>query len=148
MIQLHCENRQTIPFDSEWLQQCLSTAIAMETRRPVELTLAFVNDREMQAINREFLEHDWPTDVISFLYSDPEQDPSLEGELILGVETGQREAARFGWSLEAELLLYAVHGFLHLCGYDDLDDAARPQMRQRERELLGEFGLTPRDLQS
>lgn len=148
MIQLHCENRQTIPFELEWLKERLATAIARETRQPVELTIAFVGDLEMQAINREFLEHDWPTDVISFLYSDPQVDAAIEGELILGVETGQRQAAQFGWSLEAELLLYAVHGFLHLCGYDDLTDDARPQMRQRERELLGEFGLIPRDLQS
>ena len=72
----------------------------------------------------------------------------IAGELVISVETGLREAATHGWSLEAELLLYAIHGFLHLCGYDDLSDEDRPAMRQRERELMADVGDIPGYLQS
>jgi probable rRNA maturation factor len=122
------------------------------------VVIALVDDAEIHRVNREFLEHDWPTDVISFSYAEDEKTlvPAgfrgagrvLDGELVVSVETAVRCAAVHGWSFHAELLLYCVHGLLHLCGYDDLTDAERPIMRRRERELLAAFGLSPVNLES
>ena len=53
-----------------------------------------------------------------------------------------------GWAAEDELLLYVVHGLLHLCGYDDLTDGARPVMRRRERQVLAYWQLTPTGLEA
>lgn len=72
----------------------------------------------------------------------------LEGELIVSTETAVREAASHGWTSQNEVLLYVVHGMLHLCGYDDLTDEARPLMRQREREVLGHWNLCPIGLET
>jgi probable rRNA maturation factor len=145
-IELAIDQRQTLPFDVARFARRLRELIAQQTDGPVHLSLALVDDAEIRRINREFLEHDYPTDVISFRYSEPD-DAVLDGELILGVETAARVAAELGWSLDDELLLYGLHGYLHLCGYDDQTAEARQAMRQRERELLAPEGITPRGLE-
>jgi probable rRNA maturation factor len=156
-VLLTVENRQSCPVDEEWLIDRLQAALAAEGVTGGEVTLALVDDAEIHRINREYLQHDWPTDVISFSYVENEPQGGrawprgtgrqLDGELVISVETAARDAARHDWSLYAELLLYGVHGLLHLCGYDDLTAEERPLMRRRERELLSLFGLTPQNLE-
>ena len=72
----------------------------------------------------------------------------MDGELIVSTETAVREAHAHGWLAEDELILYVVHGLLHLCGYDDLTDDARPLMRSRERQMLALWELTPTGLEA
>jgi probable rRNA maturation factor len=124
-----------------------------------------VDDAEIHRVNQQYLGHDYPTDVISFpLHHSADEDETIfpnveghnnspdfvtiEGELIVSTETARREATAHGWSPEAELLLYIVHGLLHLCGYDDIADEERPKMRNRERELLALWGLCPTGLEA
>ncbi|HET6426577.1 MAG TPA: rRNA maturation RNase YbeY [Planctomycetaceae bacterium] len=155
---LSIQNRQSaVPVDIGSLEQKLRQAIAVEETASVDVTVLLVDDVEIHRLNREFLNHDWPTDVITFFNDDTPAvgtDPDrrgrgrhLTGELVVSVNTAEREAVRQGWRVDDELLLYCVHGWLHLCGYDDLTDDERPLMRQRERELLALFGLTPTDLE-
>jgi len=144
-------NHQSLAVDeTRLLLRCYEVATALKI--PGAVTVVLVTDDEIHRINREFLEHDWPTDVISFAYHEAADATSsellLDGELVISVETAGREAGKHGWSLDDELLLYFTHGFLHLCGYDDLTDEERPRMRQKERELLSIFGLCPRGLQN
>lgn len=107
------------------------------------LSLAVVDDTEMHRLNRQHLEHDYPTDVLSFLLENPADD-ELDGEVIVSADTAQREALLYGWSLEDELLLYVIHGCLHLVGHDDHEDDDRAQMRHAEAQVLKLFGLQPR----
>lgn len=127
------------------LQSLLSMVLKAEGVCAAELSVALVSDAEIHTINRDFLNHDFPTDVISFSNSPiPQGRPQvswpaetvLDGELVISVDTARRIAERHGWSARRELILYAVHGLLHLVGYDDLTESARPLMRQREREML------------
>ena len=113
-----------------------------------EVSVALVDDAEIHRVNREFLGHDYPTDVVSFILSDDADKCRLEGELVVSTETAKREAPSHCWSAEDEVLLYVVHGLLHLCGYDDLTDDARPIMRQRERQVLAQWQLTPTGLEA
>lgn len=123
------------------LRRTVVCTLAAEQVRDAEISVALTDDEEIHRINREFLEHDYPTDVISFTLPQDGFDVKtaqgrLEGELVVSVETAVREAAAAGWSLESEVVLYVVHGLLHLCGYDDQDEASRRRMRLREREIL------------
>ena len=114
-------------------------AIASEQAgRPVWLSVAVVGDEEMQALNKRHLQHDYPTDVLSFLMA---KDPRLEGELLLSSDTARREAAARGHPAYHELVLYAVHGVLHLLGFDDHTPADRRRMRRAERDTLKALGL-------
>ena len=65
----------------------------------------------------------------------------IEGDVIVSAETAIQLAARYDWPPADELLLYVIHGTLHLVGYDDLDDASRAEMRSRERHYLAALGL-------
>ncbi len=155
---INIQNRQALfPVDTARLEQRLHVAIAAESPAAAEITVVLVDDAEIHRLNREFLDHDWPTDVITFFEENPEETGDsdeirgcgrgIAGELVVSVETAQREATQQGWSIDDELLLYSVHGWLHLCGYDDLTDDERPHMRRREREIMGLFGLSPQNLE-
>lgn len=145
-IQLEIDDRQECAVNHPELRERLLRVLGEVGRAGAYVSLVLVTDAEIHRVNREFLEHDWPTDVISFSYSDP-GDEAIDGELVVSVETAARQSVLHGWSLQDELLLYCVHGVLHLCGYDDLTDEARPLMREREREILDWFGLQPTGLQ-
>ena len=102
--------------------------------------IAVVDDDEIQRVHREFMDIDTPTDVISFpLDTDLPRGagPPILGELVISADTAVREAAKRDHGPQVELLLYAVHGTLHLLGYDDRTEADAEVMRRREREVLG-----------
>lgn len=97
------------------------------------------DDQSIHEINVRHLSHDYPTDVISFPYS---EDVSLiEGELIASVETADQNAVDVGWETGNELLLYVIHGVLHIGGMDDHDDHDRAEMRAAEHAVLTRLGI-------
>jgi probable rRNA maturation factor len=106
-----------------------------EGRRNASISIALVDEASIHALNRVHLSHDWPTDVISFTLSNPD-DPILAGELVVSAEMAVATAIEDGVQPRDELALYIVHGLLHLCGYDDATDAEAAEMRRREDEIL------------
>lgn len=132
--------------ESERLRDVAVAVLQGEGISAGHLSVAIVDDATSQELNRRYLQHDYPTDVLSFnLQAEDSHDgPEVEGEVIVSADTALRASREYGWSTADELLLYVVHGVLHLVGYDDKDDAARHGMRQRERHYLSRFGLTPR----
>lgn len=107
-----------------------------------EVSIAIVDDEAMHKLNRQYLQHDYPTDVLSFVLE--EDETRLIGQLIVSADYAAREAPTFGWTTDDELLLYTVHGALHLVGYDDLEPALKAEMREQETAYLARFGLTRR----
>jgi probable rRNA maturation factor len=93
-------------------------------------------------LHREFLRQDRPTDVLSFLLD--ETLTRLDGEVIASADTAAKAARRYGGTADDELLLYVIHGTLHLFGYDDQTAKDQQRMRARETRFMREFGLTPR----
>ena len=108
-----------------------------------EISLAIIDDATMHELNRTYLNHDYPTDVLSFVLETDEH--LLEGEVIISADTATRRAAEFGWSTVSELLLYLIHGCLHLVGYDDDNEEQRQRMRERELDYLNRIGIQPSD---
>lgn len=104
-----------------------------------EISIALVNNAEIHEINRRFLQHDYPTDVISFPLEF--EAGRLEGEIVASTEMAASTAPEHGWDAAAELLLYVIHGALHLVGHDDHDPDLEPRMRAAERQYLGELGV-------
>lgn len=122
------------------LREVTRVVLESEGIRDAKISLAFVDDPTIHALNKRFLEHDEPTDVITFPLSGAGAS-KLEGELVIGVEVAQRQAAERGHSVDAELCLYVIHGLLHLCGYDDKRPKDAADMRERERHYLKELKL-------
>ncbi|WP_254508066.1 rRNA maturation RNase YbeY [Anatilimnocola floriformis] len=106
-----------------------------------EVSIAIVTDSAMHELNRQYLEHDYPTDVLSFvLESEAER---LVGQLIVSADYAAREAPTFGWTTDDEVLLYTIHGALHLVGHDDQEPELKAEMREQEKYYLSKFGLSP-----
>ncbi|MDA9857304.1 rRNA maturation RNase YbeY [Rubripirellula sp.] len=104
-----------------------------------EIGIRVAGDAEIQQVNRTHLQHDYPTDVISFGYL--HQPPRVEGELVVSAETAARTAVELNWIAANELILYVVHGTLHLCGMDDQQPEARIEMRQAEMSVMQKLGI-------
>lgn len=100
------------------------------------VNVIYLNDSEIQKINMQFLGHDYPTDVISF---DLEGGKSLDGEIYIGVETAARQAEEYKVSLKNEILRLAVHGALHLVGYDDAGTEQRSEMHRLENIYINGY---------
>lgn len=120
--------------DAAKLRTAVETVLSGAGISSGEISLAVVDDAAIHELNLRWLAHDEPTDVLSFVLE--EADGYREGEIIVSADTALARAGEFGWSANDELLLYVVHGALHLVGYDDKEAADREQMRQRERFYL------------
>jgi len=145
-------NRQRLlPVDRRRLVRLVEAVLTLEQVARAELSVAIVDDGEIHDVNRRFLGHDYPTDVISFLLDSATitkdrgaagrtirrgAGKRIDGEIVISAETARRWSVRFGNSPERELELYLVHGLLHLCGYDDLTPREKRLMRRREAEAL------------
>src|SRR5437016_7892653 len=113
--------QEAVAIDRARMREIVRTVLAGEEIADYEISLAFVDDATIHRLNKQYLDHDEPTDVLSFPLSGPEAK-KLAGELVIGVEVAQREAAERGHDTQTELALYVIHGLLHLCGYDDKSD--------------------------
>lgn len=132
----------TLALDEDRLRQAVTWILTEAKIAEATISLAVVDDPTIHELNREYLQHDYATDVLSFLL---ERDAtSLEGEVIVSADTATTRAEDYGWSAHDELLLYVVHGTLHLVGYDDGLSQARREMRRQERACLAQFGLVHR----
>jgi probable rRNA maturation factor len=140
MLRISIANPYEYPLDFQRLKDAARAVLEGEGIRACKITLAFVDDAHIHRLNKQFLNHDEPTDVLSFPYTDPDAK-SLEGEVVIGYEVAREYAADRGHEHALELLLYAIHGCLHLCGYDDTDDESARSMRARERLYLQKLGL-------
>jgi probable rRNA maturation factor len=121
--------------------------LELEGVRHGSVSVAVVDNQTIREINRRHLDHDWATDVVSFLLSEPGA-PEFAGDLAISAEMAVEVASRCGLDPDAEFALYLVHGLLHLCGHDDLTEVERDRMRRREDEILDVLGIArpPRDL--
>jgi probable rRNA maturation factor len=134
------DSQTRLNVDPADLRTLVRNVLAGEGIAEADLSIALVDDATIHSLNRLHLNHDWPTDVITFSLGDS-GDSAIEAELIVSTEMAWRTAQEAGADPSAELALYVVHGLLHLCGFDDVrpEDAAR--MRKREEEVLAREGI-------
>jgi probable rRNA maturation factor len=131
--------RRFIPF----LRRHLKRAHALLAQRTDlrELSLALVGDRRMSALHQRFMGLSRPTDVLSFQLETGRGGRAREGEIIINVAQALRQARRRSRPPHYEVLLYAIHGMLHLSGYDDTTPRSFRAMHRMEDRLLTEMGL-------
>ncbi|GIV49982.1 MAG: hypothetical protein KatS3mg038_0503 [Candidatus Kapaibacterium sp.] len=122
--------KQRLPRNA--LALAVDHTLVQEGIRTALVTVVLCDDATITAINAEFLQHNWATDVVTF----PLCQSPLEGEIYISVETAARQAAEYGIALRTELIRLAVHGTLHLLGYDDTTDGARTTMHARQEAYV------------
>ncbi|MDZ4820179.1 MAG: rRNA maturation RNase YbeY [Planctomycetota bacterium] len=140
MFRIELTNEQSLlTVDEAQLRAAVEAILAGEGIPAATISIAVVDDATIHRINREFLQHDYPTDVISFVL---DHTPDLlEGEIVVSAQTAIQQAEQYGWPASNELLLYVIHGALHLVGYDDLSPLDLREMRSREQHYLALWGL-------
>ncbi|NBJ68555.1 MULTISPECIES: rRNA maturation RNase YbeY [Clostridia] len=135
------------------IQRLITFAASKEgVTQQAEVSINFVNNKEIQELNRNYRQKNTPTDVLSFPMQELEEGeeevnildenlPILLGDIVISVDKAKEQAEAYNHSLERELTFLALHGFLHLLGYDHLSKEDEKRMFSRQDEILGAFGI-------
>lgn len=117
----------------------------------IEVSLTFMFDEDLQRINAEYRAINEPTDVISFALEEVSEGevaivakkgmPIVLGDILISVDTARRQAEEYQHELNREIGFLALHGFLHLLGYDHINKVDEEKMFGRQNEILESFGL-------
>ncbi len=140
VLDLHATTgKRFIPF----LRLHLPAAHAILDPPLAELSLALVGDARMAQLHEQFLGIPGPTDVLTFPLDTDHYGRPTSGEVVVCVPEAGRRAKELGNPVERELLLYALHGLLHLCGHDDKTDSGYRRMHRTEDMILTQLGVGP-----
>lgn len=135
----------------ELVEKLLQHAATVEKiEQPSEVSITFVDNEAIHEINKQYRNKDQPTDVISFAMEElgegevqivGEGMPRILGDIIISTDRTKEQAEEYGHSFERELGFLAVHGFLHLLGYDHMNEEDEKKMFGRQDDILKTFGL-------
>jgi probable rRNA maturation factor len=144
-VQVHFASGTALPWSEADVERALLAVLHAEGVAEASLSIAFVDDAEIAAMNEQYLGHAGPTDVISFPLNLP--DGPTVGDVYVGVEQARRQAAELNVPFAEEVLRLAIHGTLHVLGYDHPEDADReasPMYQRQEHLLASVLGSTER----
>jgi probable rRNA maturation factor len=126
------------------LRRHLRKAAALVPNAPSELSLALINDKTMSQLHLRDMGRAGPTDVLTYeLDHDPATGRCVSGEVVICVPEAKRQAKSQGTLVENELLLYALHGVLHLAGFDDRTERSFRKIHTMEDDILTRIGVGP-----
>lgn len=130
---LHIEQEHpTRTVDEDALRRVLRGCIEGEGARLEALTVVLADHETVLTLNREYLAHDYLTDVLSFSFADEGTQGVVDGEVYVDLDTAAERCAEFEASFTQEAVRYCIHGLLHLLGYDDATAEQKAAMHARE----------------
>jgi rRNA maturation RNase YbeY len=119
----------------------LITALKEEYQLDItSLSISFIKSSELLKINREYLGHDYETDIITFNYS--KKKKIIDGEILISFEEAKQNAKKYSVSLGKELMRLVIHGVLHLLRFDDKNAISKKIMKKEENKLINRFNFT------
>ncbi|SJZ65262.1 rRNA maturation RNase YbeY [Sediminibacterium ginsengisoli] len=137
MISFHAADRQLTLKNRTLLKEVVTRIFKHEKQRLQQLSYIFCSDEYLLQINRDFLQHDYYTDIITFGLSG--KGAPIEGEVYISTDRVKDNAINEGTTYTAEMLRVIFHGALHLCGYKDKTKAEQQLMRSKEEEYIKAF---------
>ena len=132
----------------------MDAAVCAEGCRGGEVSVIFCSDAYLLKMNREYLHHDYYTDIITFDYceteeffdfgkeetvTEPQEERTISGDLFISIDTVRSNAAIYEVPFERELERVMIHGILHLIGYNDKTEGEQAEMRRKEEEYLNKL---------
>ncbi|MBD1371168.1 rRNA maturation RNase YbeY [Hazenella sp. IB182357] len=134
----------------DWMKKALAQAAVTEQLPPSEVVVTLVDNERIQQLNREYRNIDRPTDVLSFPLWEPNEDWVLNeeeervplGDIIISIDKAREQAEAYRHSFNRELGFLAVHGFLHLLGYDHETEEEEHEMIRKQEEILNHIQLS------
>ncbi|TCW37682.1 rRNA maturation RNase YbeY [Laceyella sacchari] len=132
-----------------WVEAALNRAAEVEELPPVEVSVTIVDNERIHQLNREYRDVDRPTDVLSFPLWEPDEEWVIDeeeervalGDIVISLPKAKEQAEAYGHSLDREVGFLAVHGFLHLLGYDHETKEEEKEMFAKQEEILSLVGL-------
>ena len=133
MISYHSQNIAFPCISKSKTTHWIKTTAQQYGKKIGNIAVIFCSDECILKINREFLQHDYYTDIITFDYS---EGNIISGELYISLDTVKTNAEKFGESFEKELHRVIIHGILHLCGQNDQTPEEQAEMRKKEETAI------------
>ncbi len=148
-MEVYIENTQNkIPVNRNLvtkLNETMNKAAEIHGLSNQEMSIIFVDNIQIQKINRDYRDKDQVTDVISFALNDDDTAFAWEkndlGDIYISLERAKEQSIDYGHSFDREVCYLAVHGLLHLLGYDHINKDDKEKMREKEEEIMAEVGL-------
>ncbi|MFW6030548.1 MAG: rRNA maturation RNase YbeY [Halanaerobiales bacterium] len=141
MIKIQINNQQEfIELTQEledFFQEIANKTASIEGYSQGEISIALLDNQEIQKLNKQYREKDMPTDVLSFI-----MDEEIWGDIVISTEQAIKQAEDYNHSIKRELAFLTVHGILHLLGYDHQTPGEREEMRRKEERVLSELNLS------
>ncbi len=143
-ILVEVANQQSrVELDERLLREAVTLILRGAGVNSATVSLALVDDATIARLHGQYLDDDEPTDVMSFLLDRGEG--RIEGEVVASATTAAATAPRYNWPPQHELLLYVIHGMLHLVGYGDATASEQAEMRRQETLYLKQLGISRAD---
>ena len=133
MIAFYAEETQLPAVRQEAVREWVRTVARSYGKKVGDISYIFCSDEKILAVNREFLQHDYYTDIITFDYTSGEK---IAGDLFISLDTVRTNAEKFGQPYNEELHRTIIHGILHLCGINDKGPGEREIMEANENKAL------------
>lgn len=127
------QNVEMPRIDANKVNSWIEAVARKHDRRVGTLTYVFCDDEYILATNKQFLQHDYYTDIITFDYSNSHR---IAGDMVISLDTVRTNAEQLGVDYNGELLRVIIHGVLHLCGINDKGPGEREIMERHENEAL------------
>lgn len=144
-LQIGTENSENLPSQTQftrWIARALAHEAQTENFQQTEMTVRIVDEAESHALNLTYRGKDKPTNVLSFPFEAPEGiNLPLIGDLVICRQVVEREALEQQISLESHWAHLAIHGTLHLLGYDHIDEREAEEMEALETEIMQSLGF-------
>ncbi len=136
MIQYIAENIKLPALEKQKISRWIKETAASFGFKTGDIAYIFCSDERILEINKQYLNHDYYTDIITFDYS---EGSTISGDIFISLDTVMSNATEFNVSFEQELKRILIHGVLHLCGQDDKTPKLRLQMSEKENAALQKF---------
>jgi rRNA maturation RNase YbeY len=136
---IECLNQSGVAVSLDQLSLAIDSAFQLHDQKSASACLLLTNDDEIQSLNRRFRSVDTPTDVLTF----PSGEQKYLGDVAISVPYAARQATERGVTLDQELAFLAIHGALHLLGYDDETEPERAEMVDEMNRVAVSIGLVP-----
>ena len=136
MIQYIAENIKMPVLEKQKLNRWIKEVAADYNKKVGDIAYLFCNDKRILEVNKQYLDHDYFTDIITFDYSERN---IISGDIFISLETVESNAKDFGVSFQDELHRIIIHGILHLCGNDDKTPELRKEMTTKENNALSKL---------
>lgn len=139
-ISIAIDTTDESPLDATWLAERLEAALDELNVEEASVSLVIINDARMIELHTQFSDDPTTTDVLTFDLAESDEQP-IEGEIYICIDEAERRADELGHDPSLEVLLYGLHGILHLLGYDDHDPQDHREMHEIEDRILQAIGV-------